>query len=91
MHLVNRPSYIAVIANQDVPVGVEQEEAGEKWRAGDAAKSLRFFMRAINTYDEGLSKHPSAFDLAYNKYVIRHPISLLLYLLILAASISKLP
>lgn len=46
-------------------------------------------MRAINTYDEGLSKHPTAFDLAYNKYVIRHPISLLLYLLIMAASISK--
>lgn len=50
-------------------VGVEQEEAGEKWRAGDAAKSLRFFMRAITTYDQGLSKHPASFDLAYNKYV----------------------
>jgi hypothetical protein len=52
------------------PVGVEQEEAGEKWRAGDAAKSLRFFMRAITTYDEGLQRHPNAFDLAYNKYVV---------------------
>jgi 5-methylcytosine-specific restriction endonuclease McrBC GTP-binding regulatory subunit McrB len=50
-------------------VGVEQEEAGEKWRAGDAAKSMRFFMRAIATYDEGLKRHPQAFDLAYNKYV----------------------
>lgn len=50
-------------------VGVEQEEAGEKWRAGDAAKSLRFFMRAITTYDQGLGKHPTSFDLAYNKYV----------------------
>jgi len=50
-------------------VGVEQEEAGEKWRAGDAAKSLRFFMRAITTYDQGLGKHPMSFDLAYNKYV----------------------
>lgn len=53
-------------------VGVEHEEAGEKWRAGDAAKSMRFFMRAINTYDEGLKKHPAAFDLAYNKYVMVH-------------------
>lgn len=52
------------------PVGVEQEEAGEKWRAGDAAKSLRFFIRAITTYDQGLGKHPASFDLAYNKYVI---------------------
>lgn len=50
-------------------VGVEQEEAGEKWRAGDAAKSLRFFVRAITTYDQGLGKHPTSFDLAYNKYV----------------------
>lgn len=30
---------------------------------------MRFFMRAIATYDEGLKKHPDAFDLAYNKYV----------------------
>lgn len=30
---------------------------------------MRFFMRAIVTYDEGLQKHPVAFDLAYNKYV----------------------
>lgn len=26
-------------------------------------------MRAITTYDQGLSKHPTSFDLAYNKYV----------------------
>lgn len=51
-------------------VGVDHEEAGEKWRAGDAAKSLRFFMRAIANYDEGLRKYPDAFDLAYNKYVL---------------------
>lgn len=50
-------------------MGVELEEAGEKWRAGDPAKSMRFFMRAISNYDEGLQKHPAAFDLAYNKYV----------------------
>ena len=25
-------------------------------------------MRAITTYDQGLSKHPTSFDLAYNKY-----------------------
>lgn len=48
---------------------MEFEEAGEKWRAGDAAKSLRFFMRAITNYDEGLTKFPLAFDLAYNKCV----------------------
>jgi hypothetical protein len=53
----------------NIPAGVELEEAGEKWRAGDAAKSMRFFMRAITNYDEGLQKHPGTFDLAYNKYV----------------------
>ena len=51
--------------------GVDHEEAGEKWRAGDAAKSLRFFVRAIDTYDEGLQRFPEAFDLAYNKWVFR--------------------
>lgn len=53
--------------------GVELEEAGEKWRAGDAVKSMRFFMRAIANYDAGLQKHPRSFDLAYNKYVIKLP------------------
>ncbi|RAL07299.1 uncharacterized protein BO97DRAFT_378757 [Aspergillus homomorphus CBS 101889] len=62
-------------ADEYLALGVEQEEAGEKWRAGDAAKSLRFFMRAINTYDEGLSKHPSAFDLAYNKARVQYEIT----------------
>jgi hypothetical protein len=47
--------------------GVEQEEGGEKWRAGDAIKAMRFFMRAIEIYDIGLAEHPNSFDLAYNK------------------------
>lgn len=46
---------------------MDHEEAGEKWRGGDAAKSLRFFVRAIDTYDAGLKKFPGDFDLAYNK------------------------
>lgn len=57
------------MSTNDPAAGVELEEAGEKWRAGDAAKSMRFFMRAITNYDDGLQKHPTAFDLAYNKYV----------------------
>ena len=48
-------------------VGVDFEEAGEKWRAGDAAKSLRFFVRAVDAYDAGLRKFPLSFDLSYNK------------------------
>ncbi|PYH42774.1 uncharacterized protein BP01DRAFT_404501 [Aspergillus saccharolyticus JOP 1030-1] len=62
-------------ADEYLAVGVEQEEAGEKWRAGDAAKSLRFFKRAISTYDEGLSKHPGAFDLAYNKARVQYEVT----------------
>lgn len=48
-------------------VGVELEQGGEKWRAGDAAKSTRFFIRAMDNYDAGLAKFPQSFDLAYNK------------------------
>ncbi|KAF9885613.1 hypothetical protein FE257_012704 [Aspergillus nanangensis] len=62
-------------ADEFQAVGVEQEEAGEKWRAGDAAKSMRFFMRAIATYDEGLKKFPQAFDLAYNKARVQYEIT----------------
>ncbi|KAF3045532.1 hypothetical protein E8E12_009319 [Didymella heteroderae] len=45
----------------------EHEQAAGKWRAGDAAKATRFFNRAIDTYNEGLRRHPQSFDLAYNK------------------------
>lgn len=47
--------------------GVDQEEGGEKWRAGDPVKAMRFFMRAIEIYDNGLKKYHQSFDLAYNK------------------------
>ncbi|KAF2856751.1 hypothetical protein T440DRAFT_550091 [Plenodomus tracheiphilus IPT5] len=45
----------------------DHEQAAGKWRAGDAAKSTRFFQRAIDTYNEGLKHFPKSFDLAYNK------------------------
>ncbi|KAJ5145739.1 Tetratricopeptide-like helical [Penicillium bovifimosum] len=64
-----------VTADEFLAAGVELEEAGEKWRAGDAAKSMRFFMRAITNYDEGLQKHPGAFDLAYNKARVQYEIT----------------
>ncbi|KAJ6085983.1 Tetratricopeptide-like helical [Penicillium sp. IBT 16267x] len=64
-----------VTADDFLAAGVELEEAGEKWRAGDAAKSMRFFMRAISNYDEGLQKHPLAFDLAYNKARVQYEIT----------------
>ncbi|KAK0333814.1 hypothetical protein LTR59_002032 [Friedmanniomyces endolithicus] len=44
-----------------------EEETGGKWRAGDPAKSGRAFVRALEIYDQGLQKHPTSFDLAYNK------------------------
>ena len=47
--------------------GVKEEEGGEKWRAGDSVKSSRFFARALDIYDAGVKRHPSSFDLAYNK------------------------
>ena len=58
---------------------IEHEEAGEKWRAGDAVKSMRFFQRAIDVYEEGLRRYPHNLDLAYNKArvqfeVATHPV-----------------
>ncbi|KIW83273.1 hypothetical protein Z517_02518 [Fonsecaea pedrosoi CBS 271.37] len=47
--------------------GVDFEEAAGKWRAGDAVKSMRFFLRAVETYDQGLRSYPNSIDLAYNK------------------------
>ncbi|KAJ5322492.1 Tetratricopeptide-like helical [Penicillium brevicompactum] len=64
-----------VTADDFLAAGVELEEAGEKWRAGDAVKSMRFFMRAIANYDEGLQKHPGTFDLAYNKARVQYEIT----------------
>lgn len=49
--------------------GVDFEEAAGKWRAGDAAKSMRFFSKALEMYEEGLRKFPTSLDLAYNKLV----------------------
>ncbi|GLI79083.1 hypothetical protein PoHVEF18_007408 [Penicillium ochrochloron] len=66
---------LPVTADDYLAAGVELEEAGEKWRAGDAAKSMRFFMKAIANYDEGLQKHPAAFDLAYNKARVQYEIT----------------
>ncbi|OAX80616.1 hypothetical protein ACJ72_05048 [Emergomyces africanus] len=62
-------------SDEYLAAGVELEEAGEKWRAGDAVKSMRFFMRAIETYDTGLRKFPNSFDLAYNKARIQYEIT----------------
>lgn len=45
----------------------EFEQAGGKWRAGDAAKATRFFKRAVDTYNAGLQRYQGSFDLAYNK------------------------
>ncbi|KAK2738496.1 hypothetical protein FQN57_007011 [Myotisia sp. PD_48] len=62
-------------ADEYLAEGVDLEEAGEKWRAGDAAKSMRFFMRAIEMYDAGLTRFPNSFDLAYNKARIQYEIT----------------
>ncbi|MCJ1437360.1 hypothetical protein MMC27_006747 [Xylographa pallens] len=66
-----RPSFGADVAI----AGVEAEEAGEKWRAGDAAKSSRFFVRAVELYDAGLERFPHSFDLSYNKARLQYDIS----------------
>ncbi|PQE18149.1 hypothetical protein CJF30_00009319 [Rutstroemia sp. NJR-2017a BBW] len=62
-------------ADEYLAAGVDFEEAGEKWRAGDAAKSTRFFVRAIDTYDEALRRFPDSFDLAYNKARVQYELT----------------
>ncbi|KAM5443632.1 hypothetical protein MferCBS31731_001406 [Microsporum ferrugineum] len=62
-------------ADEFLAEGVDLEEAGEKWRAGDSVKSMRFFMRAIETYDTGLQRYPASFDLAYNKARVQYEIT----------------
>jgi len=70
---------------------VDFEEAGEKWRGGDAvkvkiyihvtqpmlmlSKSTRFFVKAITTYEEALAKFPASFDLAYNKCRVQYELT----------------
>ncbi|CRG86652.1 hypothetical protein PISL3812_03662 [Talaromyces islandicus] len=62
-------------ADEFLAAGVDQEEGGEKWRAGDPVKAMRFFMRAIEIYDNGLKKYPQSFDLAYNKARVQYEIT----------------
>lgn len=38
-------------------------------------KSVRFFERAINVYNEGLDKFPMSFDLAYNKARVQYEVA----------------
>ncbi|KIW08784.1 uncharacterized protein PV09_00719 [Verruconis gallopava] len=53
----------------------EFEASAGKWKAGDAARAVRFYNRAISTYDEGLKKYPKSFDLAYNKALLLYNIA----------------
>ncbi|RDW83437.1 hypothetical protein BP5796_04928 [Coleophoma crateriformis] len=71
----SKQKQVPATADEYLEAGVEFEEAGEKWRGGDATKSLRFFIRAIDTYDEALKKFPSSFDLAYNKARVQYELT----------------
>lgn len=62
-------------SDEFLEAGVDFEEAGEKWRGGDAAKSTRFFIRAVEAYNEGLKRFPASFDLAYNKARVQYELT----------------
>jgi hypothetical protein len=62
-NIVSKP----VTINDYLAAADEFETSGGKWRAGDSQRSLRFFQRALETYEEGLAQFPKDFDLAYNK------------------------
>lgn len=59
----------AKTADDYLSQGVELEEAAEKWRGGDSKKSARFYVKAIDAYEAGLTLFPRSFDLLYNKFV----------------------
>ncbi|KAI5370845.1 putative tetratricopeptide-like helical domain superfamily [Septoria linicola] len=62
------PKAAALVSADDYQEAADFEEAaGGKHRAGDAVKSARAFVRALELYDTGVGKHPKDFDLAYNK------------------------
>jgi tetratricopeptide (TPR) repeat protein len=61
-------------AEEYLALGVDLEGAAEKWRAGDVVKSFRFFVKAIDNYDEGLRRFQD-FDMSYNKARIQYSIS----------------
>ncbi|KAK9481284.1 hypothetical protein V1514DRAFT_5308 [Lipomyces japonicus] len=48
-------------------VGSIEEEHGDRWSVGDPDKAHRFYVRALDWYDQCLTRFPSSFDAAYNK------------------------
>ncbi|RPB04918.1 hypothetical protein L873DRAFT_1840353 [Choiromyces venosus 120613-1] len=48
-------------------VGIELEESGDRWRAGDKIKAGRFYYKAIESYEAALQRNPKSFDAAYNR------------------------
>ncbi|KAL8999499.1 MAG: hypothetical protein Q9169_001704 [Polycauliona sp. 2 TL-2023] len=73
--LVPAHSKSLVLAILIPEVGVDLEEAGEKWRAGDAQKSARFFLRALDDYENGLQRFADSFDLAYNRARLQYELA----------------
>ena len=65
----SKSSALEQSADDILDLGVKCEEAGEKWRGGDKAKSSRFFLKALETYETGLRKFPTSIDLLYNRYI----------------------
>ncbi|PWW72867.1 hypothetical protein C7212DRAFT_366278 [Tuber magnatum] len=47
--------------------GIELEESGDRWRAGDKVKAGRFYLKAIESYEAALQRNPRSFDATYNR------------------------
>ncbi|KAG0639623.1 hypothetical protein HOY80DRAFT_75048 [Tuber brumale] len=47
--------------------GIELEESGDRWRAGDKAKAGRFYFKAIESYEAALKRNSRSFDATYNR------------------------
>ncbi|KAB8616657.1 hypothetical protein FH972_025992 [Carpinus fangiana] len=77
-----KPSAEPSTPEEFLEAAVAHEEAAEKWRAGDAAKSVRFYQRALEVYDKGLaamtgplSRQEGCFDLEYNRARILYTVT----------------
>ncbi|KAF8477143.1 hypothetical protein BDZ91DRAFT_778295 [Kalaharituber pfeilii] len=55
-------------ADEFIQQGIELEESGDRWRAGDKPKDQagRFYIKAIAAYESALALQPNAADAAYN-------------------------
>ncbi|CUS07040.1 unnamed protein product [Tuber aestivum] len=55
--------------------GIELEESGDRWRAGDKVKAGRFYIKAIESYEAALQRNQWSFDATYNRARLQYQLA----------------